>query len=287
MSLTVFTYHRVLPKPHPDALTVELFERQLDWLGKNFDIITPENAFDFILGNGSRTHGKKLAMLSFDDGWLDNWLFATPVLKKRGLRAALALSAGFLHSGQLRERAEDVPAEILCRKNLAAEKIAADGGDTLCYVSREEVRAMHDSGSWCIEAHGTTHRKNDRGISFLAAPATGVPVSVFRSDFESDLKNCIEEINTITGREPQMFFYPWGQFSDESLRAAKKLGFRVQFSTQKGSIAFGAGTPGKILPRVNAAADWGKFTRNARTFSNSFRAKLHDIFAHTEKLKFD
>lgn len=34
MPLTVFTYHRIQPKPHPDALDAETFERQLDFIQK-------------------------------------------------------------------------------------------------------------------------------------------------------------------------------------------------------------------------------------------------------------
>lgn len=282
MPLTVFTFHRVLPKVHPDALCVDMFERQLDYIQKNFRILTPDDALDFISGK-SKPAGKRFAMLSFDDGWLDNWLYATPILKRRGLKAALALSAGFLHDGTLRERAEDVPAEIVERHNLDAEKIALEG-DTLCYLSREEVKAMHDSGCWSIEAHGTHHVKNDRNISSIAAPGQGVSVAEFETFLKADLENCIREIHTITGRVPRMMFWPWGHYSDLSVQTAKGLGFEAQFTTAKGSVAFKDSRD--ILPRVNAADKWKKFERNAFTFSRPILAKLHDLFAHTEKLRF-
>ena len=47
--------------------------------------------------------GEDLVALSFDDGWADNWLYATPVLKERKLRAVLAMSAGYLHDGEVRQ----------------------------------------------------------------------------------------------------------------------------------------------------------------------------------------
>lgn len=286
MSLTVFTYHRIQPKEHPDALTTDVFERQLDFIQANFEVITPALALDFIgaKGKNATLPKRRAAMLSFDDGWLDNLLFATPILKKRNLTAALALSAGFLHDGAVRERAEDVPEEILRRRNLDAEKMALTG-DTLCYCSRDEIKAMHDSGCWSIEAHGTRHFKNNRGISVLAAPDLGVPADEFEKNLRADLENCIQKIKTITGRAPQAMFWPWGQYSTRSACVAKSLGFCAQFSTEKGSIS--RGDTRTVLPRVNAAANWEKFKRNAFIFSRPLFAKLHGIFAHTEQLCFD
>lgn len=282
MPLTVFTYHRVLPKAHPDALDAGTFEHQLDFIQKKFVVLAPEDALAYITGTRGFSPKTRFAMLSFDDGWLDNWFFATPVLKRRGLKAALALSAGFLHDAPLRERPEDVPAEITERRNLDAEKIALEG-DVRCYLSREEVRAMHDSGCWSIEAHGTRHAKNDRGISAVAAPASGVSAEDFEKFLRADLENCIREITTITARAPKMLFWPWGHYSDASVRIAKSLGFEAQFTTEKGSVLFHDSR--KVLPRLNAAAKWAKFTRNVFIFSRPILTKIHARLAHTETLR--
>lgn len=282
MPLTVFTYHRVLPRPHPDALSTDVFEQQLDFIRKKFVILPPDEALAYIAGTRDFSRKTRFAMLSFDDGWLDNWLFATPILKRRGLKAALALSAGFLHDSPLRERPEDVPAEIVERRNLDAEKIAPDG-DVRCYLSRAEVRAMHDSGCWSIEAHGTRHVKNDREISSIAAPASGVSADAFEKFLRKDLENCIREITASTDRAPKMLFWPWGHYSDASVRIAKSLGFAAQFTTAKGSCLFGDSRD--VLPRLNAAANRKKFLRNVFIFSRPFLAKLHDGFAHTETLR--
>jgi len=280
MPLTVFTYHRVLPNPHPDALSVDVFERQLDYIRELFTILSPEDALAFIQGNFGKPSGR-YAMLSFDDGWLDNWLYATPILKKRGLKAALALSAGFLHDAPVRSLG-DVPEEIVERHNLDAEQMAPSG-DTLCYLSRAEVRAMHDSGCWSIEAHGTKHIKNNREISSIAAAGTGVSGNDFENSLRADLRNCIREINTITGRAPKLMFWPWGHYSDISVKIAKEEGFAAQFTTAKGSVSFN--DKRDILPRLNAAAKWKKFKRNTFIFSRPWLARLHDLVAHTEVLK--
>lgn len=282
MPLTVFTCHRVLPNPHPDALNASAFERSLDYMQKKFIMLSPDDALAYITGTQTFPENKRFAMLSFDDGWLDNWLFATPILKRRNLKAALALSAGFLHDGLVRERAEDVPAAVVERRNLDAEKIATSG-DTLCYLSRKEVKAMHDSGCWTIEAHGTRHVKNSRGISSIAAPDVGVSNDAFEKFLRADLENCIREISTITHRKPAMLFWPWGHYSDASVRIAKSVGFKAQFTTEKGSVA--PRDARDVLPRLNVAPKWEKFTRNVFIFSRPFLTKLHACIAHTETLR--
>ena len=82
MPLLVFMYHRILPEPHPEAVDLPLFRKQLDYLQENFNVLTPEETYQY-LREGKKPAGKRCcAALSFDDGWMDNLLFATEELKK-------------------------------------------------------------------------------------------------------------------------------------------------------------------------------------------------------------
>ena len=93
--LTMLMYHRILPQEHPEAVSVPMFRRQLDYLQRHYQILAPEEVLDYVHGR-LRDAPRPYAALSFDDGWLDNWLFATEILKARGLRATLAMTAGNL-----------------------------------------------------------------------------------------------------------------------------------------------------------------------------------------------
>ena len=119
--LTMLMYHRILPYEHPQAISTAQFNRQLDYLEKHYCLITPEEVLDFALGKPEKKH-KPFAALSFDDGWCDNHLFATSILKERGLRALLAVSAGYLYEGPVRQ--EETP-EILNRSMDEAQQAAA------------------------------------------------------------------------------------------------------------------------------------------------------------------
>ena len=101
-AVVVFMYHRVLPEPHPEAVDLPLFRRQLDYLQENFNILTPEETYLYLRDGTVPTGSRRCAALSFDDGWADNLFFATEELKKRNLQAMMAVSAGFAHDGELR-----------------------------------------------------------------------------------------------------------------------------------------------------------------------------------------
>lgn len=68
------------------GLQIELFEKQILFFKENYTIIAMEDIYDFIL------HKKALPLnsllLTFDDGYIDHYEFAFPVLKKHGLKGA-------------------------------------------------------------------------------------------------------------------------------------------------------------------------------------------------------
>ena len=149
MALTLFMYHRVLPEKCPGALTTVEFERSLDYLQTHYRMLPAAEVESFVSG-GFDVRGDAAA-LSFDDAWADNFFYASPVLKRRGLSALLAVSAGCLHDGEVRE---SVPREIMYR-SMDEAQAAARAGDPSTYLNRAELAAMQASGVWRIEVHGT------------------------------------------------------------------------------------------------------------------------------------
>lgn len=151
--LNVFTYHRVLPWPSKNAVSVPLFLRQLDYLQKHYRIINATELESFLNEGG---HSEKpLAVLTFDDGWLDNWLVVTPILKGRKIPALLALSTSLVHGGSLRTQMNC--SEMHLELDEAFSR-ALYQSDSVAFLSWEEINAMQETGLWSIEAHGHSHR---------------------------------------------------------------------------------------------------------------------------------
>ena len=254
MALTIFMYHRVLPRKFPGALTIAEFERSLDYLERHYRMLPAAEVGDFI--TGARRYRGDYAALTFDDGWVDNLLFASPVLQRRGLSALLAISAGTLRDGAVRDSESDA---VLYRDADAA-RAAWRAGDCSSYLNRAELRQMQDSGVWQLELHGTCHELGTAGVSVLSWPQNGMDEAAFCRFLSEDLENSHRELAAITGRSHRMFFWPWGHYSRVAVAVARNCGLDIQFTVEKGSIRNGDART--VLPRIGVAPRYRKFVRN-------------------------
>jgi len=85
-NLIIFNYHRIYKFPLTTmydegvfAHSEETFENQIKWIKKNFRIID-EATLIFMIENNQKFN-TRTAMITFDDGYLDNYELAYPILK--------------------------------------------------------------------------------------------------------------------------------------------------------------------------------------------------------------
>ena len=91
----IFVYHSV--RPHivdesalQDAydITPELFEQQLLYLkNNNYEVITMDKLYEIMQDSKKNNSTKKRVVLTFDDGWENQYKYAFPLLKKYGVPA--------------------------------------------------------------------------------------------------------------------------------------------------------------------------------------------------------
>ncbi|HAV9751869.1 TPA: polysaccharide deacetylase family protein, partial [Escherichia coli] len=83
--LPVLMYHHVSNKPGLVTLSPRTFREQMKWLAESdWKTVTAAEVEAFYRGE---TLPRKSVMLTFDDGWLDNWLQVFPVLQEFRLHA--------------------------------------------------------------------------------------------------------------------------------------------------------------------------------------------------------
>jgi hypothetical protein len=163
LRVPIVTYHSVADE-HDHlvsnlSLPVALFERQLQHLhAKRFQTVSLYDIHDH-LRTGTPLPDRSIA-LTFDDGYLDNWVHVFPLLKKYGFKATIFVATDFVDPyPRCRPTLEDV----------WAGRITSDRLDWWGYVSWEELRAMQASGLVDVQAHTRTHAwyfTSDRIVDF-------------------------------------------------------------------------------------------------------------------------
>ncbi|CAM5198199.1 hypothetical protein OURE66S_04434 [Oligella ureolytica] len=98
-SIPVLMYHHVRPGAGIIASTPENFEDQLRWLKKeDYESLTLD---EFAQHLEDKDQGKAV-VITFDDGYLDNWVYAFPLLQKYQMKATIFLVTSWLHHGPVR-----------------------------------------------------------------------------------------------------------------------------------------------------------------------------------------
>jgi peptidoglycan/xylan/chitin deacetylase (PgdA/CDA1 family) len=113
---------------------------------KNYKTILLEEWYQ--LENTPQKNTNKEVVLTFDDGFLDNWVFVYPILKKYGLKGTVFINPEFVDcSTNVRKNIEDV-----WNKRCLQEDI-----QTLGYLNWTEIKTMDSDRILDVQSHSMSH----------------------------------------------------------------------------------------------------------------------------------
>jgi hypothetical protein len=126
------------------------------WLSISLDHF--ENFCKYLVNNNFETvfldawiddpSAKNKIVLTFDDGYLDNWVYAYPILKKYGLKGTIFVNPEFVQNEtDIRYNLEDVWNNKIDKSELRP----------LGFLNWTELNAMQDSGVFDIQSHSMSH----------------------------------------------------------------------------------------------------------------------------------
>lgn len=104
--LSIIQYQNISPKPHPTPywLSPKSFEKQLEYFSKNdFQVLTMDDSIRYMMKEGDTIRNRPIS-LTFDNGYLDFYDKAFPILSKHRFPATLLISP--LKIGKHREIGE-------------------------------------------------------------------------------------------------------------------------------------------------------------------------------------
>jgi peptidoglycan/xylan/chitin deacetylase (PgdA/CDA1 family) len=91
----VLLYHRVsdyVTDPQLLCVTPENFDKQIKYLVEKYNVLTVEEFYSIISKN--EKFPDKSVLLTFDDGYADNFIYALPILEKHSAQALFYICPG-------------------------------------------------------------------------------------------------------------------------------------------------------------------------------------------------
>lgn len=213
--LTVLLYHRVSDGAR-DNLTVGIaqFDRQMALLRKHCTVLPIEQALRL---ESIPASPRPLVCVTFDDGYLDNYMNAVPILLKHRIPGAFFVATGFIGTGRA------FPHDV------------RRGNQAIPMMTWQQLRAMRDEG-FLIGSHTVNH------IDCAAEPEDVVRHELARS--RDDLRHEL-------GLESIVLGYPYGgrrHMTPERLELVRQAGYVACLSAYGGSN-IGAVDPFNLLRR--------------------------------------
>lgn len=155
ISPPVLYYHSVAPELNHDwvlkFLTLDLknFESQLQYLvDRRYKTIFLDEWVQIRQNKCSSQHNE--VCLTFDDGLLDNWVYAYPMAKKYGIKMTIFVNPEYVDpEAEIRQNLEDV-----WNGKCSLQELDGRG-----YLSWAEMREMVSSGLVDIQNHTMSHAK--------------------------------------------------------------------------------------------------------------------------------
>ena len=199
--LPVVMYHGLLKdkKYHNKFfISPKLFEKDLEYLKENN--YTPVLMRDLLayVDNGVPLPEKPI-LITFDDGFYNNYLYAYPLLREYNMKAIFSII------GKLTDKSS----------------IIKDENAYYSYLTWDEIKELSGSGIIEIQNHSYDMHDNDfkrRGTM----QKSGESLEAYRFVLEDDIGKLQDRIFEMTGQKPTTFTYPYGYISKSSKEILKK-----------------------------------------------------------------
>lgn len=215
-TVPVLMYHHVCPAPGLVTVSPNIFRAHMEMLKhEGYTTLSGDTFLAYLQGRAAVPD--KSVVITFDDGYLDNYLHAYPILKGLGLHAIIFVVTGWVGEGVARDIKSVPPCPDHSRCKAAIREGRADG----VMLRWTEIELMQASGT--IEFHSHTHR-HVRWEQMYPDPS--VALMHLREDLIASRHHLVARL----GERPYQLCWPWGIFDDAYQDVAEEIGFTAQYS---------------------------------------------------------
>ena len=210
--VVILMYHSILKSSNGSKYIVSptAFENDLKFLSENgYKTVLMQDLIDFVYEGTSLP--EKSVVLTFDDGYYNNYVYIYPLLKRYNAKAVISIVGEYTDE-------------------------YSNNNDThvnYAHLSWDNLREMSESGLVEIQNHTYalhSYDKGRKGCSIKSGESVEAYTEMLTKDIGRLQNECLENL----GKAPEVFTYPFGFICDESYDIVKNLGFRASLSCREG-----------------------------------------------------
>lgn len=218
-SIPVVMYHHVSPEGRGLSASPDVFEGHLIYLKKDgWRTLSGEEFLQVI--QAGKIHDKYV-VLTFDDGFADNYVYAYPLLKKYGMKALLFVTTSFIDDIDIkRDNFKPFPHKEAWRLAFTERR-----HEVMC--TWKELKEMDESGVFDIQAHSNSHNTP----TFIREKRY--------QELEDDLLLCKRTLEEKLSKSVYHLSWPKGVYNYDSIRIAERFGFKAIYTTRRGANTAG------------------------------------------------
>lgn len=239
--IPVLLYHHILTQEEIDkynwgdnasVLSLETFEKHMDYLDENgFYTATIDELQSFL--DGEIILPEKTVVITFDDGYLSNALYAYPILQKYNFRATMFM-IGY--------RVDDIQVPF----------------DPTTTQSLSIMEAYKYSDVFDYESHTyNLHKVNEDKTPLILSSNNGVVLK--------DLKKSKELL------DGKYFAYPYGRYDEKTIEQLKQANYEMAFTVKNGYVQKGLNK--YELPRFSITPKRTPYSRFMRIVNGNYDIK--------------
>ncbi len=174
--------------------------------------------------DGSFKYRDKCVVITFDDAYLDNFVYAFPLLQKYNLQAVIFAVTGWL-DGASAAPINKKELETFTKNpptHSEAKTLIAKGAFSHAVINWDMARTMQESGLVEFASHTLSHAECD---------------SLNEKELQRELGDSKKRLEEELKTPCQHLCWPRGRFSETAVKVAKKTGYKGCFTTERGVIS--------------------------------------------------
>jgi peptidoglycan/xylan/chitin deacetylase (PgdA/CDA1 family) len=278
LTLPILQFHSVSaagPYRAPSiAVSPRLFERQMAFLARHYAVISLDEVVDCV--ECHRPFPKRAVALTFDDGYLDNYVVALPILRRHGLSATFFLTAGpvvgrerfwvsWLRTAVLGAadlsglaaaglvpaslvrratppRREWIIDDLTARANRADPRARPELLDRVAQAVQAERSAGADPGEMLRPEHARAMVEAGMAIGSHTVTHPNLP-TLNADEAVRELTESRDLLEAVSGQPVQHLAYPGGPdprrpiFTAETKALARRAGYRSASTSDRGGVS--------------------------------------------------